>query len=139
MLSVVLVAEEAAGLRALRLLDASEHEVVAVLSSSGTGFGRPVRDPLAVTDPAFAGELRDVDLLLNVHSLHIAAPAVVAAPRTGSFNLHPGPLPEYAGLNAPSWAIYNGETRHAVTLHWMEPEVDAGPIAYAAELAIEPD
>ncbi len=31
-------------------------------------------------------------------------------PPIGSFNLHPGPLPRYAGLNAPSWAIFNGET-----------------------------
>ena len=139
MLSVLLVAEEAAGLQALKLLDASAHEVVAVLSSSGEGFGRAVRDPRAVTDPAFAEELRNVDLLLNVHSLHVAAPEVVEAPRIGSFNLHPGPLPEYAGLNAPSWAIYDGRRQHAVTLHWMAAEVDAGPVAYWAELPIEPD
>jgi methionyl-tRNA formyltransferase len=71
-----------------------------------------------------------VDLLLNVHSLHIAHRDVVAAPRIGSFNLHPGPLPRYAGLNAPSWAIVNGEPRHAVTLHWMEAGLDTGAIAY---------
>ena len=68
-----------------------------------------------------------VDLLLNVHSLYlIARRTVVAAPRIGSFNLHPGPLPEYAGLNTPSWAIYNGEREHGVTVHWMEPGVDTG-------------
>ena len=38
--------------------------------------------------------------------------------------------PEYAGLNAPSWAIYNGEPAHGVTLHWMEAAIDTGPIAW---------
>jgi methionyl-tRNA formyltransferase len=77
-----------------------------------------------------------VDLLLNVHSLYLIAGEVVAAPRIGSFNLHPGPLPEYAGLNTPSWAIYNGEPRHGVTVHWMEPGVDTGAIAYEASFEL---
>jgi methionyl-tRNA formyltransferase len=143
-LRVLLVAEEAAGLQALKLLADTEHEVMAVLSRSGAAgeaerLGVPVADPARVTDAAFAARAAEADLLLNIHSLHIAAAEVAAAPRIGGFNLHPGPLPEYAGLNAPSWAILAEETRHAVTLHWMEPEVDAGPIAYAAEFDIEPD
>jgi hypothetical protein len=45
----------------------------------------------AVKDPAFASELwrRHVDVLLNVHSRHLIDPEVLAAPRIGSFNLHP--------------------------------------------------
>jgi methionyl-tRNA formyltransferase len=92
-----------------------------------------------VRDPALSERLVDqeVDLLINVHSLFVVHPAVLAAPRIGSFNLHPGPLPGYAGLNAPSWAIYRGEARHGVTLHRMAPEIDAGPIAYEARFDIE--
>jgi UDP-4-amino-4-deoxy-L-arabinose formyltransferase/UDP-glucuronic acid dehydrogenase (UDP-4-keto-hexauronic acid decarboxylating) len=89
----------------------------------------------------FADTIRreQVDLLLNVHSLYVLPADVVAAPRIGSFNLHPGPLPRYAGLNAPSWAIYHGEQTHAVTVHWMDGGIDTGPIAYEGELAIEDD
>jgi methionyl-tRNA formyltransferase len=85
-----------------------------------------------VRDPALADWIRDheVDLLLNVHSLYVIRPEVVAAPRIGSFNLHPGPLPELAGLNAPSWAIYLGERSHGVTVHWMAPGIDTGAIAF---------
>ena len=149
-LTVLLVAEEAAGLGALRVLAESEHRVAAVLTGAVAGrgataaaeaerLGLAVWEPALVRDEAFAERLRaaQVDLLLNVHSLHVAAGAVVAAPRIGSFNLHPGPLPEYAGLNAPSWAIFNGEQSHAVTLHWMDAEVDAGPIAYEARFPID--
>lgn len=95
---------------------------------------------LSISDPTFASELRrrDVDVLLNVHSLHLIDPDVLAAPRIGSFSLHPGPLPEYAGLNVPSWAIYRGVAKHGVTLHWVAPRVDAGPIAFEASFSITP-
>jgi methionyl-tRNA formyltransferase len=92
-----------------------------------------------VREPEFADWIaaQGVDLLLNVHSLYVIDPGVLRAPRIGAFNLHPGPLPEYAGLNAPSWAIYFGETRHAANVHWMDAEIDTGAIAYSAEFDIE--
>ena len=72
----------------------------------------------------------EVDIILNIHSLFIINKEVVNAPRIGCFNMHPGPLPRYAGLNAVSWAIYRGETSHGVTIHKMEPGIDTGPIVY---------
>ena len=147
-LRVLLVAEEAAGLRALELVAASPHTLVAACTS-GTGeaggssvAGRakgldvPLRPAELVAEESFAAQVRaeEIDLLLNVHSLRIAHPAVIAAPRLGAYNLHPGPLPEYAGLSVPSWAIYNGERSHAVTLHEMDAEVDAGSVAFEESL-----
>ena len=52
--------------------------------------------------------------------------------RIGSFNLHPGPLPGFPGLNAPSWAIYERRARFGCTVHWMDAAIDAGLIAYEA-------
>jgi methionyl-tRNA formyltransferase len=78
-----------------------------------------------------------VDILLNVHSLYIVHRDVLAAPRLGAFNLHPGPLPRYAGLNAVSWAIYRGEETHGVTIHKMEPEIDTGPIVSQSFFPVE--
>ena len=89
------------------------------------------------TTAAFASSCAPgVDLLLNVHSLTVIDEEVVAAPASGSFNLHPGPLPGYAGLNVPSWAIFNGERRYGVSLHWMEAGVDAGPLAWSRRFPI---
>jgi UDP-4-amino-4-deoxy-L-arabinose formyltransferase/UDP-glucuronic acid dehydrogenase (UDP-4-keto-hexauronic acid decarboxylating) len=150
---VLLAAEESAGVRILKLLSTSAHQVVAVLTTPdepGRGAGvegvargldLEVVPAERVRDPSLADTIREweVDLLLNVHSLFVVHGDVVAAPRIGSFNLHPGPLPEYAGLNVPSWAILNGESRHAVTLHWMEPGIDTGAIAYEAAFDITPD
>jgi len=91
-----------------------------------------------VKDPALAEQIRSrqVDILLNVHSLYIIDKEVVSAPRYGAFNLHPGPLPSYAGLNTISWALYRGEKTHGVTIHKMEPEIDTGPIVYQSSFPI---
>lgn len=146
-LTVALVAEEAAGLRALKLLAERGQRIAAVLTGS-----EPV-DVLAaemdlermaldrVEDQSLAAEIaaREVDLLLNVHSSLNPDPAVLAAPRIGAFNMHPAPLPAYPGFNTPSWSIAAGEDRHAVTVHWMTPEMDAGPVAYEAWFPIGPD
>jgi methionyl-tRNA formyltransferase len=151
-LTVALAAEEAAGVQALRLLTAHGHRIVAVLSDSGEAAagatvagvarnaGIPLRRGSEVRDPALADELKaeGADLLLNVHSLHIVDPEVLAAPTLGAYNLHPGPLPERAGLHAPSWALYEGDETHAVTLHRMTAGVDAGPIAFAERFDVGP-
>ena len=149
--NILLVAEESAGVRTLRRLADSDDTLVGVLSS-GIGacrgasvetaarrLGLSVLPAELVRDPSFADQIRslETDILLNVHSLHVVVPEILAALRIGSFNLHPGPLPQYAGLAAPSWAIYNGEKQHAVTLHWMEPGIDTGAVAYESSFAID--
>jgi methionyl-tRNA formyltransferase len=150
-LKILLVAEEAAGIQVLRRVADSSHDLVAVMTQPPThgggatvgsvaeGLGVTVLPSQRVKEPELGAWIRDaeVDLLLNVHSLYVAHEEVVAAPRIGSFNLHPGPLPEYAGLNAPSWAIYNGEPRHGVTVHWMEPGIDTGAIAYERRFELD--
>ncbi len=52
----------------------------------------------------------------------------MASARKGAVNFHDGPLPRYAGLNAPVWAILNGETTHGITWHLIEGAVDEGRI-----------
>lgn len=144
---MVVAAEESAGVQVLRGLGALRQppEVVAVLTSAEDGgqrrpivletaraLGLETWPAGSVSHPELGEQIRkaNVDLLLNVHSLFLIHPDVLESPRIGSFNLHPGPLPGYAGLNVPSWAIYNGEPSHAVTLHWMDAGIDTGPIAY---------
>jgi methionyl-tRNA formyltransferase len=144
-MQIALAAEEAAGVQALRMCVSRGHRVVAVFTDSGGGgslasvasvaesLGVPVRSASEVREPALAGWLREreVELLLNVHSLHMVNADVLEAPTLGAYNLHPGPLPECAGLNGPSWALYEGADRHGVTLHRMTEVFDEGPIAFA--------
>lgn len=150
---IAFVGEEAAGARALQRIARSDHSLVGVLTDAepeGQGITVasvaaecevPTMPARRAKDPELADELRalEVDVLLNVHSLYIIRPEVLAAPRWGAFNLHPGPLPDVAGLNAPSWAIVNGHHRHGVTVHWMEPGIDTGDVVARTDFDLTTD
>ncbi|MEO1998548.1 MAG: formyltransferase family protein [Planctomycetaceae bacterium] len=152
-LNVLLVGEEAAAIQTLRSLAAGPHHVVAVMATpdapaqaaglwnTAQRMGFPTWPASLVKQDRLAQQVADhaVDLILNVHSLFIMHPAVIQAARIGAFNMHPGPLPEYAGLNVPSWAIYHGETDHGVTIHEMVDQIDAGTIAYQQRFPIAPE
>lgn len=137
---MLLAAEESAGARTLQAVVASGHELGAVLTSSPDNavgrdaqrHGIPVLPASLLKDVAFAAEVarRQSEVLLNVHSLYLIKPEILDAFSFGCFNLHPGPLPDYAGMNAPSWALLHGEPTHGVTLHWMTAGIDEGLIAY---------
>jgi methionyl-tRNA formyltransferase len=153
-MNVLLIGEESAGIQMLRELKRGGHRIVAVMASSSRDAalgaslwevaqeeGFPAWPAQLVKDPTLAKRIRSeqVDIVLNVHSLYIIHKNVVEAPRIGAFNLHPGPLPRYAGLNPVSWAIYRGERSHGVTVHWMAAGIDVGPIAYQTIFSIGED
>ncbi len=166
-LNVLLIAEENIGLRVFKLVLESEHRIRGVLTtysttysdeadlSSGsvnskknsepivalaTKLGIPVWSADYVTNPYFAIWLRSnaIDVLLNVHALHRVHSDILEATQIGGFNLHPGPLPEYSGMNMPSWAVFNQEESFGVTIHRITDRIDAGQIAYETRFPITP-
>ena len=143
---IALLCEEAAGARILEMLAKGAHELAALLTSEGspawnlaTRLGLSPLPARRVREPGFAAELArsGAQVILNVHSLYIVPSAVLQVPRFGAYNLHPGPLPRYAGLNAPSWAIYNGEESHGVTVHRMEAGIDTGAVVFEERFPIK--
>ena len=103
---------------------------------SGNGLGKKVIDSvyeMARTrgfdylrldcDVTVEGEF---DWLLSIANLQIV-PEVLLAKAEGAVNFHDGPLPDYAGLNAPVWARLNGETKHGITWHLIE---NGGPTTW---------
>ncbi len=68
------------------------------------------------------------DLLISVQYHQILKPVHLAKARALAVNLHMAPLPEYRGCNQFSLAIINGDAEFGVTLHRMDPGIDAGPI-----------
>jgi natural product biosynthesis luciferase-like monooxygenase protein len=71
---------------------------------------------------------RGFGYLFSITNLDVLAPEVIALPTRAAINFHDGPLPEYAGLNTPVWALLNGEAQHGITWHLMTREVDRGDI-----------
>jgi amino acid adenylation domain-containing protein len=56
-----------------------------------------------------------------------------------AINYHDALLPTYAGVNATSWAIINGEKQHGITWHEIELEIDTGEIFKQVKIELEPD
>ncbi len=166
-LNVLLIAEENIGLRAFKLVLESEHRIRGVMTTYSaacsydsdlrlgsvirkknngpvvtlaTKLGIPTWNADVVTNPDFAIWMRsnDIDVLLNVHALHRIHHEILSATQIGAFNVHPGPLPEYSGMNMPSWAVFNQEKSFGVTIHRITDCIDAGDIAYEARFPIKP-
>ncbi len=87
-----------------------------------------------------AERLGDVsaDWLLSIANLDIIPAEVLNKATRGAVNFHDGPLPRYAGLNAPVWALIAGEPRHAITWHLIEGGVDEGRILLQSEFETAP-
>jgi natural product biosynthesis luciferase-like monooxygenase protein len=74
--------------------------------------------------------------LFSIANLSIIPDDVLALPTKGSLNFHDGPLPRYAGLNAPSWAILRGEAEHGISWHLIEGGVDEGDVLESERFAL---
>ncbi len=54
-------------------------------------------------------------------------------------NIHPSLLPKYQGLNTHQRVLDAGDTHHGASVHFVIPELDAGPLILQAEVAIHND
>jgi phosphoribosylglycinamide formyltransferase-1 len=53
-------------------------------------------------------------------------------------NIHPSLLPKYRGLNTHARAIEAGDSEAGCTVHFVTPELDAGPAIIQARVPIQP-
>ncbi|MCH2094782.1 MAG: LLM class flavin-dependent oxidoreductase [Rhodobacteraceae bacterium] len=76
------------------------------------------------------------DWLLSIANLSVIPQAVLKMATKGAVNFHDGPLPRHAGLNAPVWALIEGDQQHGITWHMIEDGVDTGDILVQRSFAI---
>ncbi|HZM00275.1 MAG TPA: formyltransferase family protein, partial [Planctomycetota bacterium] len=96
-----------------------------------------VLDPRADVAAALARS-PPFDHLFAITHLSVVPEAILRLPVRGAVNFHDGPLPRYAGLNTPAWAIIQGETRYGITWHAMTKGVDEGRILKSVPFEIDP-
>ncbi len=112
-------------------LRARGHGVIAVISDAARprAWAREHDLPLFDHHDALTAEdLGEFDLLLNITWLRMLPADLLARPQIAAINFHDGPLPRYAGLNAPAWALLHGEARHGVSWHRMADRADTGEL-----------
>ena len=54
-------------------------------------------------------------------------------------NIHPSLLPEFPGLDTHARALQSGARQHGASVHFVTPEVDAGPIIIQATVPVYED
>ena len=128
----VLVGGESLLIQCAQILAQQGHQVVAIVSTRpaikryasehGVRVLRDAAGLLAATD------LQPFDVLFSITNLAVLPPEVLALPRRLAINFHDGPLPHYAGLNTPVWALLNGARQHGITWHLMTAGVDRGDV-----------
>jgi natural product biosynthesis luciferase-like monooxygenase protein len=68
------------------------------------------------------------DYLFAITHLAILPDDVISLPRRAAINFHDGPLPRYAGLYTPAWALIHREQSYGISWHLMTPGIDEGDV-----------
>jgi methionyl-tRNA formyltransferase len=80
------------------------------------------------------------DLVMSIRYGLILKDPVIAIPTHSILNLHSGVLPDYKGVMASFWALFNGETEIGTTLHFIEDSsIDTGGIIASTRLSVQRD
>jgi methionyl-tRNA formyltransferase len=97
-----------------------------------------LRHPHQGEQTRFLRKLAQLKPALGVVSSYsrILWPELLALFPLGVVNLHGGKLPEYRGANVLQWAIINGETETAATLHYVDQGIDTGPVIAESRIPI---
>ncbi|MCX7559225.1 LLM class flavin-dependent oxidoreductase [Sulfitobacter sp. F26204] len=139
--SAILMGDESLTIACGDMMLAGGHSLVAVITRDASVHGWAEEKGLMVFErpTALLGAGMSADWLLSIANLRMIPTDVLAIPLKGAINFHDGPLPRYAGLNTPAWAIMNGETTHGVSWHMIEGGVDEGDLLAQQEVEISPD
>jgi phosphoribosylglycinamide formyltransferase-1 len=71
--------------------------------------------------------------------MRILSPALVGRYLGRILNIHPSLLPAYRGLHTHRRALAAGDTEHGASVHFVTPELDAGPVVLQSKVAVLPD
>jgi phosphoribosylglycinamide formyltransferase-1 len=93
----------------------------------------------AAYDRALAQRLQShkVDLVVLAGYMRLVSPALIRPFRDRIVNIHPSLLPAFPGLNAQRQALDHGVKVSGCTVHFVDEEVDHGPILLQAAVPIE--
>jgi phosphoribosylglycinamide formyltransferase-1 len=107
-----------------------------------TAFPRSAFGGTAERDTAMCAYLvaRDVELLVLAGYDRVLAPIVLETFRNRIVNIHPSLLPAFSGtLHAPAEALAHGVKVSGCTVHFVDGNLDAGPIILQRAVPVEED
>lgn len=154
---VVLISGSGSNLQALIDSQAEDNpaRIRAVISNRADAFGltraQDADIPTTVLDhkafdgrDSFDAALMEVidehapDLVILAGFMRILTPGFVRHYQGRLLNIHPSLLPKYKGLDTHRRALEAGDSEHGCSVHFVTEELDGGPVAIQAALAVEP-
>ncbi len=98
----------------------------------------PHNVPQSLDDPTFRSWVnsRSYDLGLSVGYDKKLPGWLIDLPSMSTINIHPSLLPRYRGANPYFWVLHNLEETTGVSLHYMDEDLDTGPIIAQEETPI---
>jgi phosphoribosylglycinamide formyltransferase-1 len=84
-------------------------------------------------------EAHRVDIVCHAGFMRLLTPWLVSRWSGRMINIHPALLPSFTGLHTHERALEAGVKIHGATVHFVVPEVDAGPIIVQAAVPVLDD
>ncbi len=84
-------------------------------------------------------ESNATDLVCLAGFMRLLTPWFVTRWTNRLINIHPALLPDLKGLHTHARALEEGRKWHGATVHFVVPEMDAGPIIRQARVPVLPD
>ena len=145
--SLIAASREADYPAEIGLVLSNNPEAVGLASAKAQGIATAAIDhrQFGKDRPAFEAALQAE---LEKHSIEFICLAGFMRILTGSFverwygrmiNIHPSILPSYKGLHTHERALADGVKFHGCTVHFVVPEMDAGPIILQAAVHVMED
>ncbi len=142
-LSCVLVGSESLLIQCGEILRERGQELCAVVTreSQIIDWATKAGIPTLAPGKGLAEELRafEFDYLFSVTNLALLSDEVLNLPKRGAINFHDGPLPRYAGMYAPVWALLEGEREYGISFHEMTSGTDEGDLWVQRFFPISPE
>ncbi len=79
------------------------------------------------------------DLIVLAGFMRILGKKIINRFANKMINLHPSLLPLYPGLNTHEQVLKNNDKRHGISIHFVTPQLDAGPLIAQASIDIGSD
>jgi methionyl-tRNA formyltransferase len=80
----------------------------------------------------------NIDLIISVAAPVIFKKDIIQLPKYGCINIHHAKLPKYRGMMPNFWQMYNNEKSVGMTVHEINPKIDAGRIILQRAVDIDP-
>ncbi len=94
-----------------------------------------------INNPKFIEKIfsYDCDLFVSMSFDQIFKKEILSLPILGTINCHASKLPFYRGRNILNWVLINDEKEFGITVHYVDEDIDTGPIILQKTFSITDD